>query len=527
MKLKKSIPIVFILLIICFGFCDSALASPVNVILSASSSVPTKFPTAQILLYACIFSALLFILCLIHISNSRDKGKKKENKGAYIAGVILILAAALIARIVLSLIFFGHKTDINCFIYWGKRLVSDGAKHFYDKWCDYPPGYMLILGLMSRINDLFTKLFGAESADLNSILIKLPAMLADIGCAYLTYHFAKKVMNRSAALMLMTVVAFTPVMAYVSGAWGQIDQVLALTLLVPILLLYCRKPILAGLVYGIGIIMKPQALMCGPLFAAAYFAYVISGWPHGNDVPVSAFDRFFKINTTGEKGLKWYNVLIRLAQTILAVVAAEHVILLIAIPFSGEQPWYWLLQKYYGTATSYDYATVNAYNFWALIGANWKSTATPFLGLTYGKWGTIFMAASVIGSIILFVISVIFRKNSKGPLPLIMSYMLTAIFMFGHFMHERYIFPAFILLIFAYIYYNDIRLLITYFGFVTTIFINCLAAFYYSALFEYHLYWDEKLILGCSIANMVLFLWFTFVTLDLVLRGKPWRSFKK
>ena len=480
----------------------------------AKAAVPTKFPTAQILICAVIFSALLLALVIIHFIAAGDRANENERKGVFVLPIILTLAAALAARIVLSLIFYGHKTDINCFIYWGKRLVSDGPAKFYEGWCDYPPGYMLVLGFMSLINDGFSAVLGSKSADLNSILIKLPAMLADLGCAYLVYNNAKKVMNRKAAFVLLAVVAFTPVFAYVSGAWGQIDQVLALTLLVPILLFYNKKPVLAGLVYGIGIIMKPQALMCGPLFAIAYFAYVICCWP---------FEKS-DLKPALSSGLKGF--LLRLLQTALAVIAALLVIILVSIPFRGSQPWYWLLEKYYGTATSYDYATVNAYNFWALVGANWKSTSLPFMKLTYGKWGTIFMVAAVGFSMLLYVLSIVSGKNRKGPLPLIMAYMLTAIFTFGHYMHERYIFPAFILLIFAYIYYNDRRLLVTYFAYVTTTFVNCIAAFYYSKLFEYHLYWDKRLIFWCSLANVILFAWFTYVTFDLVIRCKSWRSFK-
>ena len=504
MNPKKSILAIIWALFITVLTCGAAYAE---------AAVPTKFPTAPILLYAGIFSAVLLALCIVHFIAAGKSANGNERKGGFVLPIILTLLAALAARIVLSLIFFGHKTDINCFIYWGKRLVNDGPAHFYDNWCDYPPGYMLILGFMSLINDGFTSLLGSESLDLNSILIKLPAMLADLGCAYLVYHTAKKSMSRKAAFVLLAVVAFTPVFAFVSGAWGQIDQVLALTLLVPILLLYGKKPILAGLVYGIGIIMKPQALMCGPLFAIAYFAYVINCWP---------FDRS-ELKPFLSSGFRGF--VLRLLQTALAVIAALLVIIIVSIPFRGSQSWYWLIEKYYGTATSYDYATVNAYNFWALIGANWKSTSLPFMKLTYGKWGTIFMVLSVCFSILLYVLSILSRKNRKGPLPLIMAYMLTAIFTFGHYMHERYIFPAFILLIFAYIYYNDKRLLVTYFAYVTTIFVNCIAAFYYSKLFEYHLYWDERLIFWCSLANVALFVWFTYVTLDLIIRNKPMKAF--
>ncbi|MCR5809103.1 MAG: hypothetical protein K6G56_06025 [Clostridiales bacterium] len=477
---------------------------------SSSSDAPTKFPTGGIMtgaILATIFACVFFVW---HVRSAKQSPDGKKHNDAFI--IIAILLAAFIARVILSVVFHGHKTDINCFIFWGKRLISNGPAHFYDGWCDYPPGYMLILGLMSWINDLV-----GGNLTVNSLLIKLPCIIADLGLAYLVYRYSVKRMNRNAAVALMALVAFTPVMAFVSSAWGQIDQALTVTLIVPILLLYKRKPILAGLIYGAGIIMKPQALMCGPLFAAAYFIYVFRSNPYVEaDLNKGAAKLFkFKKDCFG----------LRFVETVLAVFAALALIILVSVPFKGSQDTFWLVEKYYGTATSYKYASVNAYNFWTLIGANWKSVDLPFMGLTYGKWGTIGMAVSVVLGILLYVGAVVRHKKVKGALPLAMAYMLAGIFTFGHYMHERYIFPALILLMFAYIFYNDRRLLWTYMAYAATMLVNCIAAFYYSKLFEYGLYWDKKLIFWCSLVNVAVFVWFTVITFDLVIRNKPLKGF--
>ena len=43
-----------------------------------------------------------------------------------------------------------------------------------------------------------------------------------------------------------------------------------------------------------------------------------------------------------------------------------------------------------GTATSYKYASVNAYNIYTLFGKNWTPiTEKAILGLTYGQLGTV------------------------------------------------------------------------------------------------------------------------------------------
>ena len=502
MKLKKSIFAV-LTAVLMLAVCASALAGQ-------AASKPTKFPTGGIVLWCSVFTGLLIVLWAIHAREGRKPYKKDEK--SYWYWVLIIMLAAFAARVALSFIFYGHKTDINCFTVWGSRVIHNGPAHFYDNWCDYPPGYMLVLGAMSWIYDIV-----GGGAQVNALLVKLPCIIADLAAAYVVYRLARKTMRESASVALCALVAFTPVMAFVSSAWGQIDQALTLALVIPILLLYKRRPIWAGLVYGIGIIMKPQALMCGPLFAAAYLVYVISGNPYVQFDPKRGFARLIR-SKKDTKGL-------RLLETVIAVIAAFAVIILVSLPFKGSQGTFWLVEKYYGTATSYEYATVNAYNFWALIGANWKKVDVPFMGLTYGKWGTIFMAVSVILSIGLYVVAVNRHKSSKGALPLTMAFMLAGIFTFGHYMHERYIFPALMLLMIAYVFYNDWRLLVAYMAYAATMLVNCAAAFYYSKLFEFGLYWDERLIFWCSLANMAVFLWTAYTVVDLVIRNKPMKAF--
>ena len=499
MKLKRCILVLIAVLL--FALCGGGLLSAQAGSANGAAGEPTEFPTASILLWCGLATALMLAVYIWHrVSANKPFRVEKEPRPDWF-WVVLILLLGLAVRVALSLIFYGHKTDIVCFTAWGRRVIEVGPAKFYESWCDYPPGYMLVLGAMSWVY----KLVGGGS-DINALMVKIPCIIADLAFGLIVYRYAKKTMRRSAALALFALTVFTPVIAFVSSAWGQIDQALALFLVLPILLLYKKHPIWAGLLYGIGIIMKPQALMCGPLFAVAYLMYVIFDCPY-----VTAK----KPSSVGK----------RLLETVIAVIAAFAVIILVSIPFRGEQGPFWLVEKYYNTATSYNYATVNAYNFWALIGANWKSVETPFLGLDYGRWGTIAMALSVIFAIGLYVLAVLRHKTCRGALPLIMAYMLAGIFTFGHYMHERYIFPALMLLMFAYIFYNDRRIIWTYLAYAATMLINCVAAFYYSKLFEYHLYWDERLIFWCSLANVIIFFWFTYVTLDLALRNKPMRSF--
>ena len=292
--------------------------------------------------------------------------KKPEPDGEGV-NVCTLLVLAFLMRCLLSLVFYGHSTDINCFMAWSYHLAGDGLANFYNSgmFADYPPGYMYILWLTGSI----ARALGLEYGGAGYVLItKMPSILADIFAAYMTYKLARNKLTGSQSTLLCCIVAFNPAMAFISGAWGQVDMIPAIMLLGVIYLFDSGKLELAGLLYGAAIITKPQSLMIGPLLAAAYFAKVY------------------------DKG--WRYALRTLAAVALAVIA----IFALAWPFKGAQQPLWFMDKLLGTATSYPYASVEAFNMPALLGGNWADVNAPLLGLTYGKWGSIMIALSCIAA---------------------------------------------------------------------------------------------------------------------------------
>lgn len=292
--------------------------------------------------------------------------KKPEPDGEGI-NVCMLLVLAFLMRCLLSLVFYGHSTDINCFMAWSYHLAGDGLANFYNSgmFADYPPGYMYILWLTGSI----ARVLGLEYGGAGYVLItKMPGILADIFAAYMAYRIARERLTESQSALLCCIVAFNPAMAFISGAWGQVDMIPAIMLLGVIYLFDSGKLELAGLLYGAAIITKPQSLMIGPLLAVAYFAKVY------------------------DKG--WRYAIRTLAAVALAVIA----IFALAWPFKGAQHPLWFMDKLLGTATSYPYASVEAFNMPALLGGNWADVNAPLLGLTYGKWGSIMIALSCIAA---------------------------------------------------------------------------------------------------------------------------------
>src|SRR5262245_60353676 len=90
-------------------------------------------------------------------------------------GLGAMFALAFAIRILIAP-HFGFYGDLRLFGIWTGRLAEVGTHHFYVKgqFQDYPPGYLYVLWLTSKI-----------SSAPGYTLLKLPAMLADLALAWL------------------------------------------------------------------------------------------------------------------------------------------------------------------------------------------------------------------------------------------------------------------------------------------------------------------------------------------------------
>lgn len=349
---------------------------------------------------------------------------------------LLVVLTGAVFRLMLSLLFGGHDYDMNCWQAWGRDIVQNGASQFYTapghEWYDYPPGYMLVLAGLTWLLDVFRIPSGSGAA---VFAYMLPAYAADVGIAVLLMRFARKRgFSESAGLYLGTLAVFNPAAVILSGAWGQIDSILTLLLLLSFSELIEGRRISAGAIYGLAIMTKWQALIYGPVLAAEYI------------LSIRNKDDAFR--------------------TIGGVIAALLVIFTVSLPFRGDQSFFWVIGRFLNSAGGYDYASVEAYNFLALCGGNWKSAELPLIPgvLSYKTFGT---AAIVLAVALSIVMQVVLRQKESGetlcarPERLLIpaAFCMFMIFTFGHYMHERYVFPVMALLVFAYIATQDKRLL--------------------------------------------------------------------
>ena len=124
-------------------------------------------------------------------------------------------ALAFTLRAVLAMVFAGHPTDIACVSVWSLRMVEVGPADFYipTLFCDYPPGYFYLNYPFAAM----VKLFGlAYQSPFTTLLIKMPAILADLALAYVLMRVVSARYGRAQGSLAALLVLFNPCLLYTS-----------------------------------------------------------------------------------------------------------------------------------------------------------------------------------------------------------------------------------------------------------------------------------------------------------------------
>ncbi len=390
-----------------------------------------------VLVSLCAFGMMFYMLKenrlmekagLFGIENDYSERLKKNYKVIF----VLLLGVAFISRLICAVHYDAH-TDIGCFKYWADRIVEVGPSNFYTKevLTDYPPGYMYILAIVGFIK----KFLGFEYDSTAFLaLIKLPAIIFDMCLGLLIYFAARKKWNEKASLILMSLYLFNPVVYLNSSIWGQVDSVFTFSIILMCLLIYFNKTHLAYFAYGIGVLIKPQMFMFTPVLLLALL----------EEVFLDKSTVKYKIKFQAKK----------LAYQMKFCVPAIIMTFLLAAPFGLKT----VIGQYFDTMGSYPYATVNAYNLWAMFGLDWAPQTDRVLMLTYAQWGTLFIVAIVMVTILIWISNV----NDRTRYFVMAAFICAGMFTLSVRMHERYIYPAVIILLVLFIYTRKVGAFVLY-----------------------------------------------------------------
>ena len=372
-------------------------------------------------LAAGVFGGAVFLLA------GRKFSRESCQRGRFALWASLLFLGAFVFRVVLGYYSQGFTTDTDTFKSWANIANTVGFQQIYheDIFLDYPPGYLYVLVFLEKLRLLLGLPLESQGY---TLLIKLPSILADLFCAGVVLHLAKDKLGERAALFLAGAYLFCPAVYLNSAQWGQADSFCAALVLCSVLLLYRERYVPAALLFGVSIACKPQMLVFAPLYL------------------------FFTI-----KQRRWLKLLLGIALTVGAV-------LLLALPFTQGFNFLWLLERYQATLDYYNYYSVNAYNFWSLIGWNWQTLPAGLAGELLDFVGpviaTLCCGAAVFGSR---------RKEVVFYCP---ALLMAVMYAFSVKMHERYLFPALLFTLLAYLTAEDRGLLRSYAALATASYAN-------------------------------------------------------
>ncbi len=352
------------------------------------------------LFIAAIAATIAIVLFYSEVENIRTSKlvRKKTNMFAIIAGV------ALVVRIACLFFYPGHESDMSCFYNWSEIVFKDGFKNFYTSefFTDYPPGYMYILYVIGFIKNVFKC-----SPEVTYMILKLPAIICDLLCGYIVYRLAERHNNPKIQNLLTIFFLFNPAIILNSSIWGQVDSVFTLFILIMLYCLMKNKMYTAYFVFGLSLFIKPQSLFYAPVLL------------------YGIIENVFLNNFSKEKLIK----------NLLLGLSAIALIFLLAAPFGIEN----VVMQYQSTIESYNYISVNAYNLWSALGQNWI-VPNMFINAV----GYIMVIAIIAASAVIF-----FSKKSENRYFYTSAFICFSIFMLSVRMHERYAFPAIILMLCA------------------------------------------------------------------------------
>ncbi|MEK7522356.1 MAG: hypothetical protein AAB569_02165 [Patescibacteria group bacterium] len=339
----------------------------------------------------------------------------------------------------LLIIFYDYSWDVNNHMVWAKDFLTRGPQNFYETQSsnvfatltpNYPPLAIFIFVVMKLINPLIHSvywwmnihvpltpsnfIFFLEKLVFLAALMKIPAILADLGIAFIIFLFAKKIIpkNIKTQMIGVSLILFNPAFIYNSALWGQIDSIpIFFVMLSVYFLLYTRRHLVTTILFTLALLIKPTALIFLPVYIVLF---------------IKKF------------GIK---------KSIINLFVANIIFCLFFLPFTLS-PYMIYLNKILA-AQSLPYVTNGALNFWVLIaGFRGIKDGAPFLlNISYRYFGYF-----IVGLINIFIILRLI-KSKKITEDFFMALFIAsfAAFLFLTKMHERYsLLPLVFLLVYSF-----------------------------------------------------------------------------
>ena len=351
----------------------------------------------------------------------------------------------------------GLANDVGTFNAWGQRLASLGPAGFYEPgyFADYPPGYMYVLWLLGTIGAALAPLVGQNAT---GALVKIPAILADVGVAWLLFVICRRwgaelvararfrVDGETLGIVAATIYLFNPGTIFDSAVWGQMDAVGTLVLLATVYALARGWTELAAVGAVVAMLVKFQFAFLIPVVAIVGIRRHLLG--RSADPEHDRQRDPLRVLTSVAAGV---------GTLVLAILPFR---MLPYLPLAGGDPRgvlgllpeadpdRSLVGKLVQAAGTYDGLTENAFNLWrnpwSGLGDTLQRGSDAGIALAVGSLSVSWQQVGFVlfGAFALLALVQVARRDDVRGILLAALLLAVAFFVLPTRVHERYLFPA-------------------------------------------------------------------------------------
>lgn len=358
---------------------------------------------------------------------------------------MILFYTVLIIGLLLRLLLIGNTgflADISFWKSWSLGAIDHGIVWTTQNTnINYPPGFIYILYVMGKLYSFlgdphdfntfwrennFAFLFVSKSVAIASDIIitgliywffSQKEKLKELGVKAVSFELTIFNYQISLPLLLSAIFFLNPVVILDSAVWGQVESFGMMFTILAIMLIFYKKPLLATLLFTVGILMKLQNIIYIPI----YFIFLA---------------RYFDLKTA-----------------LKSLAVAAFTFALVNLPFIIANKMERVLFLMTINSDYFPWMSLNAHNLWWIV-SNAKGLHTTdkvaALGILNGKTLGLLIFASFY---FLSCLLVILKKSAKSLL-LALTLGIFAFFLFTTQSHERYSYPVIVFLLFLFPFLN-------------------------------------------------------------------------